>query len=234
MISTLTHRVRLQAEAARQRERRTRTLLALSRELARLRTTEEIVAATVRHVAECLAPGAGLLLPDGDRRLLPKATARRRARSTRRRSASRSGRCEHQQTAGARHRHPARRRGDLRPAEGARAARWASSACSPRTPDRRGWHAEQRQMVEAFASQAALAVERATLAEEARQAWERVEAEFLRNTLLSGVSHELRTPLAAITGAASTLTETGDAMPPASHGRDARARSPPRPSGWSG
>ena len=40
-------------------------------------------------------------------------------------------------------------------------------------------------------------VERATLADEAREAWERVEAEFLRNTLLSGVSHELRTPLAA-------------------------------------
>jgi K+-sensing histidine kinase KdpD len=49
-------------------------------------------------------------------------------------------------------------------------------------------------------------------AELARQAWERVEAEFLRNTLLSGVSHELRTPLAAITGAASTLIETDNAL----------------------
>jgi two-component system sensor histidine kinase KdpD len=39
----------------------------------------------------------------------------------------------------------------------------------------------------------------------ARQAWERVEAEFLRNTLLSSVSHDLRTPLAAIGGAAGTL-----------------------------
>ncbi len=46
--------------------------------------------------------------------------------------------------------------------------------------------------------------------EEARQAWERVEAEFLRNTLLSGVSHDLRTPLSAITGAASTLIENRD------------------------
>ena len=39
----------------------------------------------------------------------------------------------------------------------------------------------------------------------ARQAWERVETEFLRNTLLSGVSHELRTPLAAIAGASSAI-----------------------------
>jgi K+-sensing histidine kinase KdpD len=48
--------------------------------------------------------------------------------------------------------------------------------------------------------------------EETRTAWERAEAEFLRNTLLSGVSHELRTPLAAITGAASTLLETSDGL----------------------
>ena len=71
------------------------------------------------------------------------------------------------------------------------------------------WQPEQRQLAEAFGSQAALAIERATLAEEARQAWERVEAEFVRNTLLSGVSHELRTPLAGIAGAVSTLIETG-------------------------
>jgi len=46
----------------------------------------------------------------------------------------------------------------------------------------------------------------------ARQAWERVETEFLRNTLLSGVSHELRTPLAAIAGAASSLAQTNSAL----------------------
>jgi two-component system sensor histidine kinase KdpD len=48
----------------------------------------------------------------------------------------------------------------------------------------------------------------------ARQAWERVETEFLRNTLLSGVSHELRTPLAAITGASSTLIQADGTLDP--------------------
>jgi K+-sensing histidine kinase KdpD len=52
----------------------------------------------------------------------------------------------------------------------------------------------------------------------ARQAWERVETEFLRNTLLSGVSHDLRTPLAAITGAAGALTQSGDGLDPATRG----------------
>ncbi|HEX8915045.1 MAG TPA: ATP-binding protein, partial [Humisphaera sp.] len=71
-----------------------------------------------------------------------------------------------------------------------------------------------RPVGEAFASQAAVALERAALADEARAAWERVEAEFLRNTLLSGVSHDLRTPLAAITGAVSTLLDAGDRLQP--------------------
>ena len=52
----------------------------------------------------------------------------------------------------------------------------------------------------------------------ARRAEARAQAESVRNTLLSGVSHELRTPLAAITGAASALAETGDAVPPAARG----------------
>jgi two-component system sensor histidine kinase KdpD len=49
----------------------------------------------------------------------------------------------------------------------------------------------------------------------ASEAWERAEAEFLRNTLLSSVSHDLRTPVAAITGAASMLIESGEKLAPA-------------------
>jgi K+-sensing histidine kinase KdpD len=54
--------------------------------------------------------------------------------------------------------------------------------------------------------------------QEARAAWERVEAEFLRNTLLSGVSHELRTPLAAITGSASALIESDERLSASARG----------------
>jgi two-component system sensor histidine kinase KdpD len=45
------------------------------------------------------------------------------------------------------------------------------------------------------------------LAAEAEQVRLAMEAERLRNTLLSSVSHDLRTPLAAITGAASSLLQ---------------------------
>src|SRR5207244_13325863 len=60
-------------------------------------------------------------------------------------------------------------------------------------------------LLETFASQTALVLERALLAEEAQQAQLQVETERLRNALLSSVSHDLRTPLTAITGATSTL-----------------------------
>jgi two-component system sensor histidine kinase KdpD len=48
--------------------------------------------------------------------------------------------------------------------------------------------------------------ERARLADEAREARLRVQAEQMRSSLLSSVSHDLRTPLAVITGTATTLT----------------------------
>jgi two-component system sensor histidine kinase KdpD len=67
---------------------------------------------------------------------------------------------------------------------------------------------EQRRQVDAFAAQLALAMERSLLAEQSEQARREVEAEQLRNSLLSSVSHDLRTPLAVITGAASTLLQS--------------------------
>jgi two-component system sensor histidine kinase KdpD len=66
---------------------------------------------------------------------------------------------------------------------------------------------EQLHQLETFASQTALALERAHLAEEAQQTQVRMETERLRSSLLSSVSHDLRTPLASITGAASSLLE---------------------------
>ena len=72
--------------------------------------------------------------------------------------------------------------------------------------------AESRRLLEAFANQIALAIERSLLAEEAQRAQLRVEAEQLRNSLLSSVSHDLQTPLTVITGAASTLVAGGETL----------------------
>jgi two-component system sensor histidine kinase KdpD len=68
---------------------------------------------------------------------------------------------------------------------------------------------EQRHLLETFAGQLGLALERAQLAEAAEAARVAAETESLRNTLLASISHDLRTPLAVIAGASSTLAERG-------------------------
>jgi two-component system sensor histidine kinase KdpD len=70
----------------------------------------------------------------------------------------------------------------------------------PLTPD-------QRHLLEAFASQAALAIERAQLAEQAQHARLLQETEKLQTALLNMISHDLRTPLVSIIGALSGLQE---------------------------
>jgi two-component system sensor histidine kinase KdpD len=73
---------------------------------------------------------------------------------------------------------------------------------------------EQIHLLEVFATQIALAMERSRIAAEAREAKLRVETEQMRNSLLSAVSHDLRTPLASITGAASGLLSHGNQLDP--------------------
>ena len=214
-IGTLTNRVKAQAEAARHRERRTQTLLALTRDLAAARTIDQIVAATLRHVGQLVDAQAIVLLPDSERRLRPRSGSSTAQKLDEKESSVAQWAYDHDQMAGA-------GTGTLPAAAGLYIPMKTSrgtvgvlgiylNSPDPGPP-------EQRQLIEAFASQAAQAVERATLAEEARAAWERVEAEFLRNTLLSGVSHELRTPLAGIIGSASALVETADRLTPESRG----------------
>jgi two-component system sensor histidine kinase KdpD len=66
---------------------------------------------------------------------------------------------------------------------------------------------EQRELLEALAQGAALALDRIHHSEDARSAASNAEREALRSQLLSSVSHDLRTPLATITGAATALCE---------------------------
>jgi len=67
---------------------------------------------------------------------------------------------------------------------------------------------EQVRLLETCGSLIALALERDRSMLQAHEAQLRVEAEQLRNSLLSSVSHDLRTPLAAISGTASAMLET--------------------------
>jgi two-component system sensor histidine kinase KdpD len=87
-------------------------------------------------------------------------------------------------------------------------------AVLPATP-RRVLLPERFHLLETFAAQLALAIERAQLAERAQRASIDAETEGLRNALLASISHDLRTPLAVIAGASSSLAEQGESLPAA-------------------
>src|SRR5262249_22171580 len=69
IISNLTSSVRLQANVAAHRERRTALLYAMSRELAGTRGQEAMARVAVRHVAEVFDCQVVVLMTDADRRI---------------------------------------------------------------------------------------------------------------------------------------------------------------------
>ena len=81
-------------------------------------------------------------------------------------------------------------------------------------PEGRIFIPEQQHLLEVFASQTALAIERTMSQRAAEETRFHMQTEQMRSSLLSAVSHDLRTPLASITGAASTLRTQGDRLPP--------------------
>lgn len=209
VISGFTVRIRWLAEAAGQRERRTAALYALSRELAGTRGVGSILQAAARHIAEVFRARVVFLLPNAEGVLTPHGGSRGFEADATEMGVSRWV-FEHNQPAG-------RGTGTL---PGAKALYLPLAASCGAIGVLGVWsqepHAlgapEQLHQLETFANQTALAVERGLLADEAHAAQVRVETEKLRSSLLSSVSHDLRTPLAAITGASSSLLETGDRL----------------------
>ena len=74
---------------------------------------------------------------------------------------------------------------------------------------------DMERTLEALLDQAAVALERARLAEAGTRHRLRGETEALRTALLTSLGHDLRTPLTAIRGAAETLRVSGEALTPA-------------------
>jgi two-component system sensor histidine kinase KdpD len=66
---------------------------------------------------------------------------------------------------------------------------------------------EQKTLLEAVATQIALAMERERLSEEQQKSKMAIERERLRGNLLRAISHDLRTPLTGILGATATILD---------------------------
>jgi two-component system sensor histidine kinase KdpD len=217
VISSLAARIRAQAVSARDREQRIAALYAMSRELASTRGVRELLGVAVRHITELFRAQVVVLLPEAGGRLAPgNGPAAQFPMDTSELAVSQWV-YEHGQVAGQGTDTLPGARGLYLPLLGSRGT---VGVLGLRPSDPRPLQApEQLHQLETFASQTALALERARLAEEAEQAQVHAETERLRNSLLSSVSHDLRTPLASITGAASTLLE-GEARLDAATRRD--------------
>src|SRR6185369_17039420 len=69
VISGMTVRIRAQADSARDRERRTAALYAMSRELANTRGVTSLIAIAIQHIVEVFPAEVAVLLPDATGRL---------------------------------------------------------------------------------------------------------------------------------------------------------------------
>ena len=199
VISSLTVRIRDQAEAARQREQRTAALYAMSRELASTRGRG-------RAAGDRRAPHQRSLPEPGRRPACPTPTAgsppgaaAAPVRDGRHELAWRQWVYEHRAAGRPGHRDAARR---ARPstcrcsprADGGRARR---PARRPPCPGRARAAPPARDLRQPDRARHRAGAPRRGGPAKPRSTWRR---ERLRNSLLSSVSHDLRTPLAAITG----------------------------------
>ena len=205
VISTLTARAREQADAAMQRETETAALYELSRDLAAALGRDDILQTVTQHVEHTFGRDVVILLPQesgADRLEVAAASARLELPEDELAVADwvyRRGEPAGRNTTTL----PA---ANLRylPLKTARGIVGVLGVVGPEQPQRH-LTPEQRRLMDAFASQVALALERAKLAEQARQAEVLQVTEKLQAALLNSVSHELRTPLVTITGSLSTL-----------------------------
>lgn len=210
IASNLTARVRAQAVTARARVKTTEDLYLFSRKLAGVITMDDLLWATAYQIAAMLKVHVVLLLPEGEsvavRAGYPPEDVIEDADLAAAIWAWENNR-------------PTGRGADTLPG-----AKWlflpmrtgrgqvgvvgidtggvGARTGSFLTPD-------QRRLLDALIDQAALAIERVTLAEDVDRAKLAAETERLRSALLTSISHDLRTPLASILGSATSLKSYG-------------------------
>ncbi len=203
----LTARIRAQALAERRREGRATALFNLTRSLAEARTLDEAVFAALRQADTLFGAKTALLLTDGAGQLGPHFAGSLTLDEKDRGVADWVFR----------HRRPAGRFTDTLPGSAAFhlplvREDHAVGVLSVAVTREAALTLAQRDLLEAFARQLALSIER----EHLRAAGERekllAESEKLHRVLLDSVSHELRTPLAVITGSLENLADASSEL----------------------
>ena len=205
VASTLAARTRSRTESARREARATAELYAFSRKIAGVMDLYDLLWIVVSHLARLLGAEIVMLMPEKgpDGKLVPHAAFPPDSEFNDADLAAARWSWDADHATG--------RGTDTLPG-----ARWlfvpirtsgspvaVIGVLSPKHGRELG--AADRRLLDAVGSQAAVAIERVTLAEDIDQARLGAERERLRSAMLTSVSHDLRTPLASIVGALSTL-----------------------------
>jgi two-component system sensor histidine kinase KdpD len=200
IVGQLTAGLRFQARVASHRERRSRALFEVSRDLSSVLAIEQVVQAAEQAVAREFRARAHIFVLGLDDRLVSVAAAPDGAGLD---AGTARWAFDHAKAAGLGTdtlpgsawlylplKAPMRTRGVL--------------ALRPEEP-RLLLVPEQRRQLETFAALAAIALERVHYVDVAQSATVQIETERLRNSLLGALSHDLRTPLAGLVGLADSL-----------------------------
>ncbi|MGZ8270612.1 MAG: two-component system sensor histidine kinase KdpD [Methylophilus sp.] len=210
VISSLTSGLRFQAVVAMHREKRSRALYDLGKSLASALTSSHIIEISTHHLSGIFQSKLAILLPDHQEKIVNMSANTLPDSSLKEIDFGIAQWVyDHQQQAGFGTdtlpsspalyiplQAPMRTRGVL--------------AIVPENK-RTIFLPEQRQLLDTFASQIAIAIERVHYVEVAQGALVSMESERLRNAVLSAISHDLNTPLTTIVATADLLKQQTNA-----------------------
>ena len=213
VISNLMANVRSQAKVAGHRERRASVLYAISKDLASSQTEEDVVHIAIKHLYSEFSSPNVILFPDSLGRLIHPQTSHMHQSLLGADLSVAQWVFDHNEMAG----------------QGTNTLPGSEAIYFPICNEgnvlgvlalrpvnlRRVFLPEQQKLLETFLRQIGQALTRIRYAEQAKTTHLQIEAERLRNSLLSAISHDLRTPLATIVGSASALAEDDGHLKPA-------------------
>ncbi len=208
VISTLVAKARERADAVRVREVQTASLYYLSRDLAAAADAASILQAVVRNIEETQNARLVVFLPEGERLEILAASEGLEFDLNERAVADWAFR----------NRQPAGRGTETLisadflylPLQTSADPLGVLGVKLEREEEYRSQ--ETRRLLDAFATQTAMALERVRFANEAEQAQILKARENLERALLNSISHDLRSPLASIIGVLSSLKGEGEAL----------------------
>ncbi len=217
VVSNLTANLRYQAVVAMRREKRSRALYDLGKSLASSLTAEHIIEISTHHLTGIFQSKIAILLPDSHEKITQPISNSRDDNALRNDLGVDLGIAQwvydNQQQAGYGTntlpssailyiplQAPMRTRGVLAIMPNHEEGLVAHSKRMIFLP-------EQRQLLDTFASQIAIAIERVHYVDIAQNALVSMESERLRNSVLSAISHDLNTPLTTIVATAGLLKQ---------------------------